>query len=213
VPPQDVRGVDVKLQSPVEHDWQFPSHFLSQHTPSTQFPDVHCPPVEHLVPLSNVLAHAPLDVQYAPFPHNEAVQLSEHLPSVPHRLLKHGMVVTVVHAPEPLHTDAVVALPSLQFAELQTMESAGKAQSLPLAPSHCPLQSPVPRQAARVLMGSPLTVLHFPAEPTSLQDSHCPSHLVSQQTPSTQLPDVHCWPKEQPELLACVGRHAPVVSQ
>jgi hypothetical protein len=30
VPPQDLRGVDVKLQVPVTHDSQFPSHVPSQ---------------------------------------------------------------------------------------------------------------------------------------------------------------------------------------
>ena len=60
-----------------------------------------------------------------------------------------------------------------------------------LVPSHWALHLPVPPQAARGLIGSPFTVLHLPSEPDSLHDWHWPSHLPSQQTPSTQFPDVH----------------------
>jgi hypothetical protein len=62
-PAQDVRGVEVKLHVPVEHDSQVPSHLPSQQTPSTQFPEVHCPAEEHLAPLSSVLVHAPVESQ------------------------------------------------------------------------------------------------------------------------------------------------------
>jgi hypothetical protein len=43
VPPQGVLGVVTLLQVPgvAEHDWHWPVHGPSQHTPSTQFPLVH----------------------------------------------------------------------------------------------------------------------------------------------------------------------------
>ena len=91
-----------------------------------------------------------------------------------------------MHAPEPLQTEAVVALPPEQVAAVQTVELSGAAQALPLVPSHCPLQVPVPPQAVRVASGAPFTAVHFPAEAVSLHDSHCPSHLPSQHRPSTQ---------------------------
>lgn len=71
-----------------------------------------------------------------PVAHELAVQLPEHLPSVPHRLLAHWLVVAAVHAPEPLHTDAVVALPSVQLAGVQIVALSGKVQALPFVPSH-----------------------------------------------------------------------------
>jgi hypothetical protein len=109
-----------------------------------------------------------------PVPHEVAVQLPEHLPlpSVAHRLLAHGTDVVVVQAPEPLQTDAVVALPLVQVAAVQTAVLSGKVQDLPFAPSHCPLQIPVPPQAVWVASGAPFTAVHLPTAPTSLQDSH-----------------------------------------
>ena len=100
------------------------------------------------------------------------MQLPEHfpLPSVAHRLLVQGLVAAVVHAPEPLHTEAVVALPAAQLAAVQMALPSGNAHAIRLTPSHCPLQTPVPPQAARGLIGSPLIVLHVPTEPLSLQD-------------------------------------------
>jgi hypothetical protein len=77
-----------------------------------------------------------------------------------------------VQTPEPLQTEAVVALPLLQAAGVQTAELSGNVQALPLAPSHCPLQAPVPPHAVRVLSGAPFTAVHFPAVLVSLQDSH-----------------------------------------
>lgn len=120
--------------------------------------------------------------------HEAAVQLPEHLPlpSVAHRLLAHALVATTVQAPEPLQTEAVVALPSVQVAAVQTLELSGKVQAWPLLPSHWPWQVPVPPQAVRVASGAPFTAMHLPTEPVCLQDSHCPSHLPSQQTPSAQ---------------------------
>jgi len=120
--------------------------------------------------------------------HEVAVQLPEHfpLPSVAHRLLVQGLVAAVVHAPEPLHTDAVVALPAAQLAAVQMALPSGNEHAIRLTPSHCPLQTPVPPQAVWGVSGAPFTAVHLPMDAASLQDSHCPSHLPSQHTPSTQ---------------------------
>jgi hypothetical protein len=121
-----------------------------------------------------------------------AVQAPAQLiPSAAHKLLPQLLVVAAVQLPEPLHTEAVVALPAAQLAAVQTVEAVGKAQAVASMPSHWALHLPVPPQAARGLTGSPLTALHLPSEPASLHDWHCPLHFPSQQTPSTQLPDVH----------------------
>jgi hypothetical protein len=44
---------------------------------------------------------------------------------VPQALLGHWFVVAVVHDPEPLQTDALVALPLAQLAWVQTVLSVG----------------------------------------------------------------------------------------
>ena len=223
VPPQAARGLIgspvTTLHLPTEpdclHDWHWPSHLPSQQTPSTQFPDVHCAAAEQLAPLSSVFAHVPVESQYVPAVHEVAVQLPEHLPlpSVAHRLLVHGLVVAIVQAPEPLHTDALVALPAVQLAAVQTVLLSGNAQAIRLVPSHCPLQVPVPPHAVRVARGAPFNAVHFPSELASLQDSHWPSHFPSQQTPSAQYPDAHEVPEEQLAPFGCPIRHTPVVSQ
>jgi hypothetical protein len=46
------------------------------------------------------------------------------------------VVAGVVQAPEPLHTEAVVALPSVQLAGVQMVALSGNVQALPLVPSH-----------------------------------------------------------------------------
>jgi hypothetical protein len=150
-----------------------------------------------------------------PVAHDVAVQLPEHLPlpSVAHMLLVHGLVAATVQAPEPLQTDAVVALPAAQLAAVQMVVPSGKAHAIRLTPSHCPLHVPVPPQAVRLAGGAPFTAVHFPTDAASLQDSHCPSHLPSQQTPSTQYPEAHVAPMEQLAPLACPSRHTPVGSQ
>lgn len=143
------------------------------------------------------------------------MQLPEHfpLPSVAHRLLVHGLVVAMVHAPEPLQTEALVALPPVQLAAVQTVLPSGNAHAILLVPSHCPLQAPVPPHAVRGASGAPFTGVHFPSALASLHDSHCPSHLPSQQTPSTQNPDAHIAPDEQFAPFARAARHTPVASQ
>lgn len=142
------------------------------------------------------------------------MQAPAHMtPSAAHRLLEQALVVEVVQLPEPLHTDAVVTLPAEQVAAVQTVALSGKAQAIASVPLHWALHLPVPPQAARGLTGSPLMVLHLPTEPVSLHDWHCPAHLPSQQTPSTQLPEVHCVLVEQFTPLSRVLAQVPVESQ
>jgi hypothetical protein len=141
-----------------------------------------------------------------------AVQLPEHLPSVPHRLLAQAVAVTGGQVPAPSQDEAGVAAPFVQLACVQTVELPGKIQVLVL-PSHWPLQVPVPLQAARDASGAPVRTLQDPTELVSVHDSHCPSHLELQQTPSTQLPEVHCGLVEQVFPLSRVVTQAPVASQ
>jgi hypothetical protein len=149
-----------------------------------------------------------------PVAHEVAVQLPAQLtPSAAHRLLSHALVVEAVQLPELLQTDAVVTLPAAQLAAVQTVEPSGYVQAAPLVPSHWALHFPVPPQAARGLTGSPWMALHVPTDPVALHDWHWPSHFPLQQTPSTQKPDVHCVPEEQPAPRSRVFAQVPVESQ
>jgi len=93
-------------------------------------------------------------------------------PSAAHRLLPQAFVEVVVQLPEPLQSEAVVTLPPVQLAAVQTVALSGYLQVVALVPSHCALHFPVPPQAARGLIGSPFTTLHLPTDPDSLHDWH-----------------------------------------
>lgn len=127
------------------------------------------------------------------------MQLVSHLalPSAAHWLFGHVLDMDAVHAPAPLQVAAVATLPAAQVAAVQMMVLSGKVQVFPFKPSHWLLHIPVPSQASRGPTGLPFTALQVPTEPDSLQDSHCPSHDVSQQTPSTQYPVEHSVPDAQ----------------
>jgi len=135
------------------------------------------------------------------------VQLVSHFapPPAAHWLFGHMLDSEVLHAPAPLHVEAVVTFPLTQVAAVQTLFSSGKVQVFPLVPSHCPAHVPVPSHASRGPTGTPVTALHVPIESGCLQDSHCPSQTVSQQNPSTQ------WPVEHSaSIVQAVGLEPPV---
>jgi hypothetical protein len=96
-----------------------------------------------------------------------------------------------VHAPAPLHTDAVVVEPLLQLAGVHCVPPPGKAHAVALAPSHAPAQGAVPVHLVRVPRGAPATVMHRPTLLLSPQLWHWPPHAVSQQKLSMQWPLVH----------------------
>jgi hypothetical protein len=81
-------------------------------------------------------------------------------------------------------------------------------------PSHVPGQ-PVVGSAGqvRVPCGAPLMVEHVPMRPATSHASHDPLHGLSQQTKSTQLPDVHsaAVPHDAPTMD--LGTHLPVWHQ
>ena len=67
----------------------------------------------------------------------------------------------------------------------------------------------MPSQAVLALRGLPLTGVHVPAEPGSLQASHWPLHSALQQTLSAQNPEVQPVPAVQTEPSAPLGLHSP----
>jgi hypothetical protein len=85
-------------------------------------------------------------------------------------------------------------------------------QSVRCEPSQAPPQEePSLAQAARVPRGGPTTAAQLPFT-TPLQASHWPSQALSQQYPSTQLPEAHWlvrvqaapWPSAATQVLAPV---------
>ena len=93
---------------------------------------------------------------------------------------------------------AGVATPVVHDAVAQTTEPFGGApHERRLLPSHVAAQTPVPAHAVRELCGAPATAVHVPALPGTSHASHWPLHALSQQTPSTQLPEPHSLDFEQ----------------
>ena len=109
-------------------------------------------------------------------PHARPLALLPHVP---------GAVQTLGRLSLPTHEGAPQPVPLAQYAQARE-------------PSHWPL---VPQVlcacAAHSLSGSELTSMapHTPSAPrpffSALHASHVPAHAVSQQKPSTQLPDKH----------------------
>ena len=92
-----------------------------------------------------------------------------------------------LQVPEPEQVPVVAALPEVQEAAPQTVEVLGYVQ-IAETPLQAPAQVPVPLQV-RVPTGVPVTVLQVPALPVRLHAWQAVLQAVSQQTPSTQLPE------------------------
>jgi hypothetical protein len=81
--------------------------------------------------------------------------------------------VPVPHAPAPSQVAAVVALPPLQRAAVQTVVTPGSVHAVALAPLQLPWHGPAPAQATRLPCGAPLgTVVHVPTLPTTSHAWH-----------------------------------------
>ena len=74
------------------------------------------------------------------------------------------------------------------------------------APPHI---EPSEAQAVRTPCGEPTTALQVPTLPGTSQASHWPEQLVSQQTPSTQWPVVHCESLEHEPPCGRSATHTP----
>lgn len=106
--------------------WHWPVQAAEQHTPSAQKSEAHSSLLVHFSPAFFLARHTPVLLQYMSAPQFPPVQLSEHLlPSPEQRLLGQVFVAGVVQAPWPSHTDAAVALPSLQLAAVQIPVAPG----------------------------------------------------------------------------------------
>ncbi len=104
----------------------------------------------------------------------------------------HGVEVTGVQPPRPLHVLAGTAAPVVHAALLHVVPEPGYApHAVRVDPSHCALHAPVPPHAVRLPCGAPTIAEQVPGVGPS-HASHSPAHAESQQTPSTHDPVAHC---------------------
>jgi hypothetical protein len=116
-------------------------------------------------------------------------------------------VFTSGHAPLPSHEAASVATPLVQLAARQ--DAVENVQAVVTVPLHVPPQAePSLTHAVRGATGAPVTGEHFPFV-APLHAAHWSVQVVSQHTPSTQLPDVHSLAAPHATPSACFALHAP----
>jgi len=72
-----------------------------------------------------------------------------------------------------------------------------------------PQEDPSLAQAERAPWGAPVTGLHVPTLPATLQASHCPPQATLQHTPSTHWPVPHWFAALQAAPGPPFGTHAP----
>jgi hypothetical protein len=122
----------------------------------------------------------------------------------------HTCVFSGAQAPEPSQFAGRIATPAAQLPVRQETVVSGYAQLFRSVPLHVPLQTvPSTTQAGRDPTGVPVTAEQMPCFPGTLQASHWPEQAVSQQTPSTQLLDLHCVAAKQASPLSSLDRHSP----
>lgn len=109
-----------------------------------------------------------------PDAHTSRSQPSGHVVSAP-----------LTQVPEPLHVDAVVALPEAHDAAPHAVPNAGTLHEKPV-PSQLPPQGPEPGHVGWPVCGAPFTAVHVPTEPGRLQAPQLAAHTWLQQTPSVQ---------------------------
>ena len=97
-----------------------------------------------------------------------------------------------MHAPEPLHTVAPTAVLPEQVPGPQLFSAPGYEQLVALEPLQKAPHVPDPAQGDRPMAGGPFEiVVQVPVLFARLHASHWPVHVLSQQTPSTQNPELH----------------------
>jgi hypothetical protein len=113
--------------------------------------------------------------------------------------------------PVPLQFAGCVSVVPVQLCARHRVLAPGNApHAVRLAAVHCAWHAPEPVQAPREPCGWPeVTGEQVPTLPSTSHASQVPLHARSQQTPSTQLPDLHC-PGVQawPFTLPAAGSHA-----
>jgi hypothetical protein len=162
-------------QVPVLHFWQVPHELLAQQVPSTQLPDVHCPPAVQAAPLALRPQLPPLHVPVLQSP--SPLQVSRQtLAAASHLKLPQLWVCIAGQAPAPSHLASSTAVlpPAGQLFSRQVTLVPHLLQA-PLA-AHLPsLPQLVGALAAHMPEGSTVpgaTLVQVPTEPVTLQLWH-----------------------------------------
>jgi hypothetical protein len=201
------------LQVPTEpvmlHASHWPVQPVSQQTPSTQLPDPHWVAPKQALPLPSFAMHSPPPQKKPVVQSVSTEQLVAHAVA-PHLYGAHGTELAVGQTPVPPQTAPSVPMPPVQLGARQIVVTSGYAHSVRLVPLQLPAQlDPSVRHAERPPTGVPVAALHVPSEPAMLHASHWPVQPVSQQTPSTQLSEVHSLVALQVVPLAFFAWHFP----
>jgi hypothetical protein len=186
-----VTGEHVPLVPVRLHASHCPAHAVLQQTPSTQLPLAQSFADAHVAPLAMVPWQMPPSTQVALLSEHWLVvaQLVRHA-DAPQTYGAHASVVAAGQCPAPSQLAASVSVPALQLAAVHC--DVGYVHAVTSVPLHAPPQvEPVPVHAVRPPTGAPVTAVHVPRFPVTLQASHCPEQPVLQQKPSTQLPVEH----------------------
>jgi hypothetical protein len=147
-----------------------PSHAVSQQTPSTQWPELHAPPLPHALPFAPRTTQTPLT---QPAVGTQSVSTEHAALQAEFALLQaygaHADVARSAHPPVPSQRLVIVEA-------LVHVDAGHRASACPLAAKpHVPSTPPAPWRAARHELQRPL-------------------HGLSQQTPSTQRSDAQSEP-------------------
>jgi hypothetical protein len=116
-----------------------------------------------------------------------AAQLTLH-EVAPHVYAPHDLG-TSPQLPEPSHALTCFSVPELHVAAPHEVLPPGKLHFAVSIPLHVEAHAASPDDeghARRVPCGGPTTGEHVPTLPATLHAWHCPVHVVSQHTPSTQ---------------------------
>jgi len=182
---------------------------LLQQKPSMHWPEMHSLPEAQAWPLAAGSRHTPV-TQTWPVAHWLSM-----LQSPAHWVLPHWNGAQLERTsggqePAPLQNAGTVATSLAQAASRQLTPAPGYSQVKRVAPLQVPAHWPPSLlQGARPPTGSPVTALHRPSLPATLQASHCWVQGPSQHTPSTQLPVAHWFPAAHTVPPASLSTHTP----
>ena len=143
-----------------------------------------------------------------------SLQLVRHVGDADSQTYAPQAVESAEQPPTPLQLPTPVAVSGEppQEAEPHVALDPGNVHALAVVPSHVGPQlvpAPAPVHAPRVPWGMPSTVTHVPSFPVTSHASHFPPHALSQQSPSTQLPETHS--REAPQAVP-LGRSREKIS-
>ena len=179
--------------------------------PPTQRPEPHSFEPAHAAPPASFWTHRPPGSQKLPPTQSASVaQLFRHSVA-PQAYGAQAIGTAAGQAPKPSQLAAGTAAPASHFADRQEAWASGKVQTAGCTPSQLPPHTePSLAQAAREPTGVPLAERQTPGDQPRLHAWHCPSQAPSQQSPSTQYPELHWLAAEQAVPFASLTRQVPL---